>query len=205
MKLDLHVHAAERSACAKEGEESQIRAAIAAGLDGIAFTDHHTLVPRARMRELRRKYAPFKIFTGIEITAEGEDWLVIGLDNPELESTRWRYVDLRRFVREHDGFIALAHPFRYVPRINVDIAANPPDGIEVRSMNTPADHEQEIRAIATRLGLRLLENSDAHWNAPLGRFYNVLPDIPAGHNPAGHDDPGDLYGDRELTRILKAG
>lgn len=199
MKIDLHVHAAERSACAKAGEESQIQAAIAAGLDGIAFTDHHTLVPRARLAELRRKYAPFKIYTGIEITAEGEDWLVIGLDNPELESTHWRYVDLRRFVREHDGFIALAHPFRYVPRINVDIDADPPDGIEVRSMNTPPDHEQEIRAIAARLGLRLLVNSDAHWNAPLGRFYNVLPNESAGNNP------GDLDGDCELTRILKAG
>ncbi|MBE0699700.1 MAG: PHP domain-containing protein, partial [Anaerolineaceae bacterium] len=74
MKIDLHVHARERSTCAIDGEESQIRAAIAAGLDGIAFTDHHRLVGCDRLEVLRKHYAPFKIYTGIEITADHEDW-----------------------------------------------------------------------------------------------------------------------------------
>ncbi len=79
MKIDLHVHASERSSCAVSGEESQIRAAIAAGLDGIAFTDHHRLVNPQRLEQLRQRYAPFKIYTGIEITANKEDWLVFGV------------------------------------------------------------------------------------------------------------------------------
>jgi hypothetical protein len=189
MKIDLHVHARERSACAKEGEESQIRAAIAAGLDGIAFTDHHLLVGRDRLEALRKRYAPFKIYTGIEITADHEDWLVIGVFDPRLESDRWSYPNLRRLVRELDGFIALAHPFRRQHKILVDLAKNPPDGIEACSTNTPAEYEAEIRTIAKDLGLRSLQNSDAHWNAPLGRFFNILPDS--------------LDGDRELVKILK--
>ena len=38
------------------------RAAIAFGLDGLAFTDHGRLVPEARLRELNRQYAPFRVF-----------------------------------------------------------------------------------------------------------------------------------------------
>jgi predicted metal-dependent phosphoesterase TrpH len=189
MKIDLHVHASERSDCARATEESQIRAAIAAGLDGMAFTDHHLQMPLARMDALREKFSPFKIYTGIEITADHEDWLVLGLRDPRLESDRWRYPALRQFVREQGGFIALAHPFRYTGRIEVDIDACPPDGVEVRSVNTPPAREQEIREIALRLNLRLLQNSDAHVNAPLGQFYNDLPDS--------------LDGDLDLVRILK--
>ena len=60
MKIDLHVHARERSACAKEGEESQIRAAIAAGLDGIAFTDHHLLVEREPAGDIAQSLCTFQ-------------------------------------------------------------------------------------------------------------------------------------------------
>jgi hypothetical protein len=190
MKIDLHVHARERSACATEGEESQIRAAIASGLDGIAFTDHHMLVGRDRLNVLRQKYAPFKIFTGIEITSDSEDWLVLGVSDPRLESDRWKYPDLLRLVHDLDGFIALAHPFRRQHAISVDLSANPPDGIEACSTNTPPVYEVEIRAIARDLGLRPLQNSDAHRNAPLGRYFNLLPDSTAG--------------DRELVKILKS-
>lgn len=189
MKIDLHVHASERSACAVVGEESQIRAAIAAGLDGIAFTDHHRLVNPARLAQLRQRYAPFKIYTGIEITADKEDWLVLGVHDPRLESDQWRYPALRALVADLGGLIALAHPFRHRHQILVDLAACPPDGIEVISSNTPSEFEYEIRATAAELGLRTLNNSDAHSNAALGKYYNVLPDS--------------LESDRDLVRVLK--
>lgn len=40
MKIDLHVHSSERSACGQAGEEEQIEAAMAAGLNALVFTDH---------------------------------------------------------------------------------------------------------------------------------------------------------------------
>ena len=180
MKVDLHVHAKERSACATVGEEAQIQAAIAQGLDAIAFTDHHRLVPGARLAQLNERYAPFKIFNGIEITADDEDWLVLGLNDPVLERWDWHYPDLASFVRRQGGFIALAHPFRYADYIQVNIDSLPPDGIEVRSQNTRSEREGEIRKIAARLHLTALQNSDAHSVNPIGRFYNVLPDFNDG-------------------------
>jgi len=174
-KVDLHVHCSERSSCAVTTEEEQVKAAVAAGLDGIVFTDHHRLPAQLGLAELNRKYAPFKIYAGIEITADQEDWLVIGLPDPALEREDWSYVDLLAYVRARGGFLGLAHQFRYTPKIHVDLDHYPPDAIEVHSMNTPPAFEAEICAIAARLGIPVLTNSDAHIARNLGRFYNELP------------------------------
>lgn len=179
MRIDLHVHASDRSPCAIDDEESQIRAAIAAGLDGLAFTDHFTLVPEARLAELNRSYAPFRIFSGIEITADREDWLVLGLREPRLERRDWDYPALWRYVRRQGGFIVLAHPFRYAPVIHADLGLYPPDAIEVRSSNIPAARENELRTWAERYGLLPVTNSDSHSNERIGAYWNDLPGEPA--------------------------
>ena len=53
MKIDFHVHSSERSACGGASEESQIQAAIVAGLDAIVFTDHQRLVSEYRLSFLQ--------------------------------------------------------------------------------------------------------------------------------------------------------
>jgi histidinol phosphatase-like PHP family hydrolase len=175
MKIDLHVHTSERSACARAGEVEQIRAAIASGLDGIAITDHDRLVPQERLAELRQQFAPFTIFTGIEVGAEDHHWLVLGIHEPALERLDWRYADLHRFVQSRGGYIILAHPFRYRPNIPVDLDSNPPDGIEWSSTNTPVNRESDIRALAARLGLTLFSNSDSHRPSSFGSYGTILP------------------------------
>lgn len=189
MRFDLHVHASNRSACATDDEESQIRAALAAGFDGLAFTDHHKLVPDARLAELREKYQPFRIFSGIEITADREDWLVLGLRDARLESRDWDYPSLWRFVREQGGFIVLAHPYRYADHIHVDLGLYPPDAIEVHSNNTPVFREDEIRALAERYGMLTLSNSDSHSTRMIGAYWNDL--------------PGEVADDLELLMTLR--
>jgi predicted metal-dependent phosphoesterase TrpH len=176
MKIDLHVHTSERSPCGRSTEEAQIQAAMAAGLDAIYFTDHYRLAPAARLAELNRRCAPFCIFNGIEIGADGEDFLVLGLPDPALERNDWSYPALHAHVRRGGGFLVLAHPFRYHAGVIAPVEQYPPDAIEVYSYNTPPAAEAEIRAIAARLGLLLLSNSDAHSAERLGRYYNVLPD-----------------------------
>ena len=178
VKLDLHVHAAERSGCATSYEEDQIRAAIVAGMQGMAFTDHFSLVERGRFAELNRRYAPFRIYTGIEVTSEREDWLVLGLYDLELQREGWQYPALADYVHQRGGFIVLAHPYRYASSIQADVENHPPDGIEVRSFNTPAARESDIRALAARLGIIMLSNSDAHISGKVGRYYNELSELP---------------------------
>jgi predicted metal-dependent phosphoesterase TrpH len=191
MKIDLHVHTKERSECAHASEDEQIQAAVAAGLDAIAITDHHKFVPLARLDELNRQYAPFRIFSGIEVTVEGEDFLVLGLRDPELERMDWLYKDFHPWVQRRGGFMAWAHPYRYKSNLYTALEQLKPHAIEVHSPNTSPDEEGRIRALATRLQVPLLSNSDAHTPERLGRYYNILEDRPET--------------ERDLVARLKAG
>ena len=156
-----------------------IQAAIARGIDGLAFTDHHSLVPLARLRDLNRKYAPFRIFGGVEISVnEGEDMLVLGVRDPALESRDWTYPALYDFVRGREGFLIFAHPFRFRDTIALDLERFPPDAIEVRSNNTRADDEAKICHTAERFGLGLICTSDAHRTKHVGMYYSRLARVP---------------------------
>jgi histidinol phosphatase-like PHP family hydrolase len=176
MKIDLHVHSSERSGCAHSTEEEQIRTAISQGLDAIAFTDHFKFIPMERQAELNRKYAPFRIFRGIEVTLTGyqEDFLIFGVDDLSLEEKKWTYPDLHAFVRQNDGYMVMAHPFRYNPQVSPQILALQPDAIEVRTMNTPAAAEQGIIEVAAKHKIKMMWNSDAHVKEWLGSFFNVI-------------------------------
>jgi len=192
MKIDLHVHTIERSPCAVSSEAEQIMTAIDRGLDAIVVTDHARLVPAEHLEALNRYYAPFRIFGGIEITVqEKEDLLVLGVRDPLLESTKWTYPELHAFVREREGWIALAHPFRYHSDIVIDIVHYPPDALEGCSTNIALSNQSRIRETAKRLGLPVLCNSDAHSTRSLGVGYNLL-----------QTEPKD---EADLVRMLRVG
>jgi predicted metal-dependent phosphoesterase TrpH len=191
MKIDLHVHTAERSPCGRAGEEAQIQAAIGAGLDALVFTDHRVLAPPERLKQLNDKYEGIWIIGGIEVTVDQEDVIVLGLHDPKLEKAGWSYPDLRQYVADRGGFIAVAHPFRYHEELLLDVESVPPDGIECWSCSTPVEAEETIREISHELGIPVLSNSDAHRTELLGRWYNIL-----------LRDPAD---ETELVEMLKAG
>ena len=192
MKIDLHVHTRERSSCAHSPTEAMIRAGIEAGLDGLVLTDHDRLVPRERLAYLNAKYAPFRVFGGVEVTTRGEHILVLGVDDERLEHVWWTYPELHAFVIERGGFLAVAHPYRFNRgRIGVDVDRFPPHGLEIHSRNTPEAVASRIRDRAAELSARLLSNSDAHHSSDIGGYYNVF-----------DDEPEDVDA---LVRMLKAG
>lgn len=178
MKIDLHVHCRERSICCKSSQKAQVEAAIAAGLDAIVFTDHHRLAPGDKLADLNQKYAPFRVFGGIELNVTGEDILVLGIQDPILETKKFTYPELHAFVRERDGFMAVAHPYRFHPDIKLPLAEYPPDAIEVCSSNTRPEMLAEIVVLARQLNISPLSNSDAHAATTIGHYYNVLDSTP---------------------------
>ncbi|MFC1714293.1 PHP-associated domain-containing protein [Candidatus Poribacteria bacterium] len=191
MRVDLHVHCKERSNCGKSWAEEQIVAAMNSGLDAIVFTDHNRLVPDRHLRMFNEKYAPFRIFGGIEVSVEDEHVLVLGVNEPCIETTIWRYSELHKFVHERGGYTALAHPFRYRDTINIDLESFPTDAIEVASNNTPEEAEGKIRVIASYLGIPVLCNSDSHICATIGKHYNIVQRVPTD--------------EMELIHLLRAG
>jgi len=192
LKIDLHLHTAELSACSHAPAEVMIRAAIGFGLDAVCLTDHDRLWPETALADLNARFAPFRVFGGIEVSVTPlEHCLALGVRDPDIESRDWTYPDLARFVRERDGFLAVCHPFRFENSIPFEIDEFPPDAIELRSVHTSPDDEERIREAAERVGARLLCNSDAHYAQYVGIYHNELTRTPAD--------------ERELVGMLKAG
>jgi len=177
MKIDCHVHAKERSACAVDCEEDMVRAAAGYGLDGLVFTDHDKYIARERVEELNKKFAPFRVFQGIEVnTAEKEEFVVIGFQEPSLEKNPgWKYADLHALVRARGGFLALAHPFRYRKELLVDIKAYPPDAIEISFSVSNQDKIKELLRLANA---HPISNSDGHRVLNVGMYYSYLHSLP---------------------------
>jgi predicted metal-dependent phosphoesterase TrpH len=162
MKIDLHVHASERSGCSVSTQEEQLAAAKAVGLDGIAFSDHDRLVPPGEMQALRQRHAPLRIFTSIEVSIrEGEHILVVGIHDPKLEQYGWTYRELHSFVRAEKGWLAIAHPGRFQP-CSLDVERFPPDAVEMASSNITPEMQPAIQAVAARAKCPLIVTSDSH-------------------------------------------
>ncbi len=186
LHYDFHVHTSERSTCAIASQTEQIQTAIRSGLHAVAITDHFKLVPDHELARLNRIYAPFQIMSGIEITANGEDWLVLGLSDPALETEKWTYPLLHQFVRRQGGVLVLAHPFRYHPVIDVDLVKYPPHAVELRSNNIRVELVPKIKDLADQLHVPTLCNSDAHSTGSIGRYYNI--------SDRSVMDSGDIFG-----------
>jgi predicted metal-dependent phosphoesterase TrpH len=174
LKIDLHVHTSERSDCGRSSESEMIDAAKAAGLDAIVLADHYRLPPPVHLEELNARHAPFRIFPGIEVRADGEDIVVVGLECNELESREWAYPDLWRFVEDRRGFFFVAHPFRYSDEVGIDVENFPPGAVEMNSCNMGAIDEALLQAFLARYNLPTVCNSDAHRDAYVGIYHNVL-------------------------------
>ena len=176
MRVDLHIHTSERSACARSRAVEQLAAARDSGLDAVAITDHHALVPAAERAHLHVLFPTILILPGIEISLDDayEDILVIGIDHPDLERCSWSWPDLHAFGRDHGGLLILAHPFRFLPKIGIDLDTYPPDAIELYSSNIQPRNHRKIRQLAARLGVPLVANSDAHSTEAIGIYANRL-------------------------------
>ena len=180
MKIDLHTHTSQRSGCSSLGEETLIKCAIRAGLDGLAITDHGQLVPQKTLDRLNEKFHPFRIFSGIEISIDRyghQDLIVVGIHKPALASY-WTYDILLKWVRDNGGFIFWVHPFRYGNVFPREIKDNPPDAIEVYSTNIRPRLTGKIKSMAAMLGCPVIGASDAHFQEDLGySFINLVKSV----------------------------
>ena len=180
--VDLHVHIKRRVRDTEYFAEEQIKRAIDIGLDAIAITEHNQYLPPDELQSLRDKYAPFVIYSGVEVnTKDREDILVFGGEcvRAFLEvKLPWPHGsdELITDVRGHGGATCIAHPFRRRPLLTDD--RKYPDAIEVRSRHTPVRHYKELCEVVLNTGLEPLCNSDAHKPRQLGGFFNVCSVLP---------------------------
>lgn len=174
MKFDLHMHTRRYSHDALSDPFELVKAAQAAGLDGIVITEHDYLWPEAELEELRAAAPGLVVLAGIEVTGRGGDMLCYGVTNPFALPRGIAWPELCRELHRQGGAAVAAHPNRWGQPFEKMLAEQKPelDGIEVMSNNMDAD----LRSRAAELLVKYpdfaqLGNSDSHEPATVGCCY----------------------------------
>ena len=168
MKLDLHTHCREATACPTPSIDivKRIVAAVKAkGLDGIAVTEHYTSAYAYKVKEIVDQHfgGEITIIPGREI-----DKMYLGIDRGVVH-----VVEL--FLPGELTFRFIAHPGHPYARdlgsrIDGDI-----HGIELRNPSHDGEMDENmIRRLAEEHDLLLLCNSDAHSLGDIGTYYNEI-------------------------------
>jgi len=151
-----------------------VKAARAAGLDGIVITEHDYLWPEAELEELRAAAPGLVVLAGVEVTGRGGDMLCYGVKDPFALPRGIPWPELCRELHRQGGTAIAAHPNRWGQPFEKMLAEQKPelDGIEVMSNNMDAD----LRSRAAELLVKYphfaqLGNSDSHEPATVGVCY----------------------------------
>jgi predicted metal-dependent phosphoesterase TrpH len=190
--IDLHTHTSYSSPCSHMTAGELIEAAIEAGLDGLAVTEHRVIEGAEVAQDLARRKYGFPVFCGVEAQATiFGDVLVFGCYQDFRPRIPWP--DLRQIVAEEGGVLIPAHPFRRWDALALwnylEELALPLNGrlaqmgflqgltaIEVQNGGCRPDENDEAAALARVLALPGIGGSDAHSAAKVGRAATWFPD-----------------------------
>ncbi|MBI3954387.1 MAG: PHP domain-containing protein [Chloroflexi bacterium] len=183
MLIDLHNHTFPASDDSFLRPHELIQAAKAAGLDGIAITEHDWFWEPRDLEALGREHR-FLLLPGVEINTEDGHMLVFGVHNYIFGMHRAAF--LKQVVDRAGGAMVIAHPYRR----RFDPKFHNPDGhrhhaleracatealalahaIEVHNGRGSAEENEFSADLCRRLGLPGIGASDAHKADDVGRW-----------------------------------
>lgn len=174
MKFDLHLHTARHSPDSVTDPFDLLRAAEAAGLDGVVLTEHDYFWPEEELAELRAAAPGLVVLAGMEVTGRGGDVLVYGITDPFKLPRGIGWGELCREVHRQGGAAVAAHPNRWgqpFEKVVRDAGAEL-DGVEVLSNNMdPELREQAQELLRKYPHYAQLGNSDSHAPETVGCCY----------------------------------
>ena len=174
MIIDLHCHSKYSEDNHLE-PEALIRRAVELGLDGVCFTEHHSLScswPIGRMRIPEN----ILVFRGIEVSTDSGHLLVYGVSDDSWNLWgRNNYLKLAKVVasvHSRGGICIPAHPFRGWESLGDQVCSfDGLDGIETHNgVNGPLQNKLAVEA-ALKLGLPSVGGSDCHYLHQAGRAF----------------------------------
>jgi len=168
LKIDLHVHTCYSQDAVTTLEEV-VTYSKKRGLDGVAITDHDTLLGALKLVQKCK----LLVIPGIEITALGGHVLALNITKPippklDLSETVQR-------IHEAGGIAVAAHPTSvYKSALSRQITSY--DAIEViNSAAVPFSFSTYLsRKLATRLNLPQTAGSDSHYAPEIGAAYTIV-------------------------------
>ncbi|MBN1923533.1 MAG: PHP domain-containing protein [Nanoarchaeota archaeon] len=169
MKADLHVHT-EYSPCSKTKIKDVLIAAVKAGLDTIAVTDHNTIKGALLTKKLSKDV---KVIIGCEKKCEYGELLIYGLKK-EIKSKK--FTGIIKEARKQGAKIFISHPIDYARFPNMwkklnDEVFKLVDGVEL--YNGRNLFNKRVKRIAENKKLAGVAGSDAHYSEELGNTYVI--------------------------------
>lgn len=172
-RFDLQVHT-DASPCSRASPGGVVEAAVEAGLDGLAVTDHDTIENVDSVEAL----APpdLTVVPGVEVTTSAGH--LLALDVREAPPTDLDPLDAVGAIQDRGGIAVLSHPFDVLrEHYEGDLArlAAAVDGVEaVNSRCLRAAFNERAGELAARRGLAVTGGSDAHFPMEVGRAHTAF-------------------------------
>ncbi|AFC98889.1 putative metal-dependent phosphoesterases (PHP family) [Methanocella conradii HZ254] len=171
LRFDLHVHTSY-SQDGLSSVEEVLKAAAAAGLDGVAITDHDTTAGAIHALEIVDRIAPgLLVIPGIEVSTRSGHLIVLGVtrDIPARMSVQETIKEAKRL----GGTIVVPHPYNR-PRHGMPIPEGA-DAAEVyNSRHILGLHNRIALRRARDLGLPGVAGSDAHQASLVGSAITLI-------------------------------
>lgn len=170
-QYDLQVHT-DASPCSRASPADVVDAAVDAGLDGIAITNHDTLTGYDEVADL----APtdLTVIPGVEVTTTQGHLLALYVND---EPPQADPVPVIEHVHEQDGIAILSHPFdqfREYYDTDLKAIASRVDAVEAQNSRCLLPRfNRRAREYATQHGLAVTGGSDAHFPMEVGRSTTV--------------------------------
>ncbi len=175
MKIDLHVHTANSDDAYGEPEEV-LAAAAAAGLDGLAITEHSNY----EKSEIFLKLAPrfnLVVFVGAEVATRSGHMLVFSEEIHRWSCFRGAGHDARELieaVNRAGGAVVAAHPYRVGYGCGGAARLSGLAAIETCNGANRSFENRLAMELARKLNLPCTGGSDAHFISEIGRCYTIF-------------------------------
>jgi predicted metal-dependent phosphoesterase TrpH len=174
-KIDLHVHTAN-SDDAYGTPEEVLAAAVKAGLDGFAVTEHSDYEKSEVFLELAPRFN-LAVFIGAEVATLSGHMLVFSEEIRRWNRFRGHENDARELidaVNRAGGAVVAAHPYRIGQGCGGAANLRGLAAIEAcNGANRPQENQMAFK-LAEKLGLPCTGGSDAHFTDEIGRCYTVF-------------------------------
>ena len=152
-----------------------IEQALKMNLEGVCFTEHHSMMPSWPLEKIRIPEG-FYVFRGLEISTDRGHLLVYGLKDDSWNMwSSYTYLNAFRVienVHRLGGICVPAHPFRGWDSFGEDVfrmdgfdAIETHNGLNLEDMNQKALHAARLRNLSSVGG------SDCHHKEQVGRAF----------------------------------
>jgi hypothetical protein len=172
MKVELHMHTRQYSACAAHAPKKMLSRLRKLGYDAVYLTEHDAVWPDEELQALRERFPRLRVFPGVELSLgpDGTQHLLVLGTNDE-EYLRLDEAGAIARARDEGHLTVLAHPFRWQGAADMLDEGLLPDALEQKTCNHDLVRARLSGIAAEKLSLRLVNSSDAHHADALGHYW----------------------------------